>query len=448
MSGTPDLDRRITAWLDDRAVSQAPDDLLGETLARTSRLARRPAWRIPERWIPMPITLRLAVVPRALVYLLVLALLLAMLAAGGLVTGSLRHAQASVLLPTGPARNGLIAYGILGDIWVMDQHGDVRTQLTSGTDLDYVGVWSPDGTQLAYWSLGFSGDPSDATQVQAAIRGGQASVKVIRADGSDPRTLASGLIWPSDCGTDMSWSPDSSAIAFARTTVDNGLVNEVDIVAIGGGQPRQVASHALTPAWSPDGTTIAYLDDLYLHTPDGTPAMGRGVSLVPAEGGDSRPVSRAVGDGCAFNEPQWSNDGRQVVFYGGSDGVHDVYVARSDGTGEVAIATDPADEYWPRWSPDNTRIAFDRVVLSQFNAPQFVLTDPDGGNQVMLDHPPLSPRYPTWSPDGTLLLGMTMDASFGDTTGLILVDVAGAVPPVTIETGPLWGDPAWQRLAP
>ncbi len=448
MSGTPDFDRSLTAWLDDRTQSSAPDDLLGDTLARTSRLRRRPAWRIPGRWIPMPMTMRLAVVPRAILSLLLLALLVAMLTAGGLLVGSLRHAAVALPPPTGPARNGLIAYGLDGDIWLMDQHGGSRTQLTSGPDLDYVGPWSPNGTWLAYWSVGFSGDPADSRAVQAATQAGASSVRVIRADGKDARTLASGLIWPSDCGTDLSWSPDSSSIAYAYLEQPARVVPKVAVVTVTGGPSRDVADWAATPVWSPDGRTLAFHDSQYFYKPDGTRTTGEGIALVPAEGGEPTPLTSVGGSGCGFDEPQWSNDSSRIAFYAGHDGAHDVHVVQADGAGEVAITTGGPDEYWPRWSPDNSRIAYDRVVLSGSNAPQFVLTDPDGGNQVMLDHQPLAPRYPTWSPDGTLLLGMTMDESFADTTGVILVDATGAQEPVTIPTGPLWGDPAWQRLAP
>ena len=87
MTSGPDLDRRLAALLDAQAEPHAPDGLLGDTLRVTSRTRRRPAWRIPERWIPMPLTMRLAVVPRS-VLLLITLLLVAALAAGAVAVGS------------------------------------------------------------------------------------------------------------------------------------------------------------------------------------------------------------------------------------------------------------------------------------------------------------------------------------------------------------------------
>jgi hypothetical protein len=91
----------------------------------------------------------LAVIPRAVLIVLTLLVVLA-LAASAYVVGS--PDPRPLPPPTGPARNGLIAFASSGDIWVMDQHGDHRRQLTSGSDLDSVADWSPDGTWLAYWS--------------------------------------------------------------------------------------------------------------------------------------------------------------------------------------------------------------------------------------------------------------------------------------------------------
>ena len=49
---TNDADRLLTAWLDSVAPAREPEHLLGDVLERTSWTRRRPAWRIPERWIP------------------------------------------------------------------------------------------------------------------------------------------------------------------------------------------------------------------------------------------------------------------------------------------------------------------------------------------------------------------------------------------------------------
>src|SRR5262245_48957726 len=117
MTVRDDLDRHVAAWLTADAPTSPPEHLLGEVLARTARTGRRPAWRIPERWIPMSaITTRIATPPgvpwRTIA---VAAVLLALLAGAVLVAGSLRQ---RVPPPFGPAANGALHYSVEGDLMV------------------------------------------------------------------------------------------------------------------------------------------------------------------------------------------------------------------------------------------------------------------------------------------------------------------------------------------
>ncbi len=389
---------------------------------------------------------RFGAVPRTAVVITILGLLLAAFTAISLASGSAPPTKLPP--PFGLARNGLIAYTSNGDWQVMDQHGEHRQALTSGPDLDYYGVWSPDGTVLAYWSVAFTGDLADQTAIDAATNGPNGSIKTVRADGSDIRTLATGLRWPSDCGTDLSWSPDSQQLAYAHQVAVDGVTDlQIEVVPVAGGEPRMVVRGGFTPTWSPDGGIDRICQPQLYRSRRCPPRRARCLTRSRSPAASPPGSTQTSGSGCAFNEPQWSSDGTQILFYQGADGYHDVWTANTDGSGEKALATEAPDEYWPRWSPDDSRIAFDRVVLSDLNAPQFVIMDPDGGHQVMLDHPTVAARYPTWSPDGTLLLGIAPTPDQQDTTGLMLIDVSGAEAPVTFETGKVWGDPTWQRLA-
>jgi parallel beta-helix repeat protein len=50
MTSDRDLDTKMSAWLDERAQSRAPNGLLERTVERTSNTKPRPVWRIPEWW--------------------------------------------------------------------------------------------------------------------------------------------------------------------------------------------------------------------------------------------------------------------------------------------------------------------------------------------------------------------------------------------------------------
>ena len=109
MSERDAFDRRLSAWFAADAVSREPEHLLGSVLARTARTRRRPAWLIPERWIPMSaITSRTAPATRVPWRVIVpVALLIVALAVGALLVAGSQ--QRRLPAPFGRAANGLIA---------------------------------------------------------------------------------------------------------------------------------------------------------------------------------------------------------------------------------------------------------------------------------------------------------------------------------------------------
>jgi Tol biopolymer transport system component len=440
MNQTDDLERRLAAWLGGQAPGREPDGLLDQVTRAVARTRRTPGWAIPERWIPVTMTLRLAAVPRALILLLGLALLLAALAAGGLVAGSLRDAMLSLPAPTGPARNGLIAYADLGDIWLADQLGEHRQQLTSGPDIDYVGAWSPDGTWLAYWSIAFDGDPADPIARNRARRqAGSVAIRLIHPGDAQPRTLASGLTWSSSDESALSWAPDSSALVYDYRASTGAEV--IETRSIDGTPGRVLATYGVTPAWSPDGDTIAFVTNRFAADPDGVRGSGYGIETVAVAGGEPGPLSRARGNDEAFFRPQWSNDSSWILYHAG-----DIYVASADGSGESAVTSSPEAEWDPRWSPANDRIVFLRQAPDGMSV---VLADADGTAEAVLGGLAASGQAPIWSPDGQRLLIGTHGED-GRPDGLAIVDVSGTTAPVQLaaQTVEMFGHAAWQRLAP
>jgi Tol biopolymer transport system component len=78
-------------------------------------------------------------------------------------------------------------------------------------------------------------------------RSGREDIYTVRPDGTDLRRITR------RGGTEPSWSPDGSRLAFAR----NGGIWVVDA---DGGQPRRVIRRAANqPVWSPDGKRIAFV---------------------------------------------------------------------------------------------------------------------------------------------------------------------------------------------
>jgi dipeptidyl aminopeptidase/acylaminoacyl peptidase/tetratricopeptide (TPR) repeat protein len=113
------------------------------------------------------------------------------------------------------------------------------------------------------------------------------------------------------------WSPDGQAIAFvSNRTPEPDANRNTDIFLVA---PREHATvRALTtapteakaPSFSPDGKLVAYVEG-------GDPAdmwyAADHVAVVPAAGGDSRPLTKAL-DRNPVGTPRFSPDGRSILF--------------------------------------------------------------------------------------------------------------------------------------
>src|SRR5215210_4767691 len=53
----------------------------------------------------------------------------------------------------------------------------------------------------------------------------------------------------------------------------------------------------------------------------------------------------------------------KIAFSSQRDGIEEVYVMNADGTGQTRLTNNPdIMDYWPRWSPNGTKMVFNRVV--------------------------------------------------------------------------------------
>jgi Tol biopolymer transport system component len=119
-----------------------------------------------------------------------------------------------------------------------------------------------------------------------------------------------------------------------------------------------------SPAWSPDGTRIAFIKSLFVPAQPDVALKSADVWTVGVGGRSRRGLTRNDSD----SSPAWSPDGRRLAFVRG-DGV---CLVRRDGSGRVRIARgdDPAE---PAWSPDGRRLAFSvpgEVRVADENGPR------------------------------------------------------------------------------
>jgi Tol biopolymer transport system component len=103
------------------------------------------------------------------------------------------------------------------------------------------------------------------------------------------------------------------------------------------------------PAWSPDGTKIAFTSV--------RPGQQRSDVYTVDPGNTTDPVN-LTNDPATDQYPSWSPDGRKLAFSSTREGNTDVYVMNADGSAQTRLTTDAADDYAPVWSPDGRKILF------------------------------------------------------------------------------------------
>ena len=446
-----DLERRLTAWLRADAPDGEPPGLLRVVAARTARTRRRPGWAIAARWAPaigIPVP-RLRYASHVGWLFAIMAVVLA-IAAGLLAVGSLPRLPA----PVGPARAGLIAFDSGGDIVVVNPDGSDRRNLTSSPALETSPSFSPDGTTIAYWTKVAEGLP--------------ASLWVMNADGSDPHDVTGSTDFSGNENIQAAWSPDSRRLAFS--VGDYYSSSRLYVVGADGTGLHEVGGGSLSrsdPAWSPDGSLIAFRGHTIGLLPDAYPAdPAIGVYVIGPDGTRERKVGHSKGAGGAPNfggfggpsagtAPSWSPDGRSLLFATGPSGHHVLAIAAVDGSSERVIELPAGDDLLPIFSPDGTRIAFIDLTAAGDQATVFVV-NPDGIGLWSLDGgTPIAPNPLFWSPDGRFVATYAVDLAAIHLSPADRNGTGAAVvrlwPPVV--AGALFATgfaerASWQRLAP
>ena len=111
----------------------------------------------------------------------------------------------------------------------------------------------------------------------------------------------------------------------------------------------------LMPAWSPDGSQVAFVSDR--DTCLGCPPE---IYVMNADG--SNPV-RLTNDPGSDTRPEWSPDGSRIAFASDRAGSPDIWVMLANGSKQTQLTSFPEAEDDATWSPNGARIAFSRSVV-------------------------------------------------------------------------------------
>jgi Tol biopolymer transport system component len=144
------------------------------------------------------------------------------------------------------------------------------------------------------------------------------------------------------------------------------------------------------PAWSPDGTYIAY-------------AARDGLRVMDATGSNNILLVDTVGYG-PMAEAEWSPNGNKIAFVTqGEESENYLYIMDADGTDVKLLVTEEAGiGQTVAWSPAGDKILYMRVNPQGLFVFSFsiVSIDADGSNQKELVP---AGAFPTWSPDGSTI---------------------------------------------
>ncbi len=238
-----------------------------------------------------------------------------------------------------------------GQLWLLDRTGGeaVRLSDVKGGVSDY--AWSPDGTRIAI--ISHDADPLDS--LPDSVRSKSPKPIVIERyafkrdyEGYVGRRRdhigiidvvsrkASQLTTGDYDDSALRWSPDGKRIAFVsnRSTPDPDRAVNSDIFtidAVPGATPQRLTTWTgpdADPTWSPDGTSIAYLQGSESKFVAYSQNL---ISVIPSTGGTPRHLAESLDRDAS--SLAWAADGKSIRFLLGDDrAVHLAAVNVSDGT--------------------------------------------------------------------------------------------------------------------
>ena len=205
----------------------------------------------------------------------------------------------------------------------------------------YNPAWSADGEWLAYINMGHEE---------------QEVIVVAPFSGEGPRSLYTSPADDRFCGA-VAWTADGRELAFTASLDGRQVIYTLPFDAMAQNAPTQITGsqvNAFSPSWSPDGRELVF---------SWSPAANAEVFVADLDAlqlpitGD-RVLKRLTQLPALDTNPAWSPDGTLIAFTSDRDDNSEIYVMAADGSDQRRMTHNPAIDTSPAWSPDGQSVWF------------------------------------------------------------------------------------------
>jgi len=224
---------------------------------------------------------------------------------------------------------------VTSDIYVKRVDGTAITQLTGDPANDVMPAVSRDGKKLAF----------------ASDRSGSYEVYIMDVTGGKPVRLTDDAMQ----NLHPSFSPDGTQLVYCSYGSTSG-VWELVVIDLDRPRSRKIIGHGLFPSWSPVSDTIVY------QRPRQRGTRWFSVWTIDLVGGEAAsPTELAASANAACITPEWSADGKHIVFctvlHPGPDKPNrpdaaDLWVMKADGSSRTRLTSGRFANLQPAWSSD------------------------------------------------------------------------------------------------